>query len=109
MIFENTHAGGTQRVRVQLEGTASNWDAVGALVRLTAGGRTQTRQVAAGGSYLSDPGRMLDFGLGKEAEIDRVEVLWPSGQKTVLDHPEPTRGRIIVVTEPGISPTDSAK
>jgi hypothetical protein len=101
VVFQNTNSGRPQRVGVHLEGTASNWDAVGAVVRLTSGGRTQTRQVAAGGSYLSDPGRILDFGLGAEKEIDRVEVLWPSGQKTVLDHPEPRRGRI-VITEPGI-------
>jgi enediyne biosynthesis protein E4 len=54
--------------------------AVGARVRVTAGGRIQAAAVAAGGSYLSaSPGRLY-FGLGR-AQAARIEVEWPWGQK----------------------------
>ena len=84
---------------MRLEGTRSNWDAAGAVVRLTAGGVTQTRLVSAGTSFLSDGGRTVDFGYGAAKEIDRVEVLWPSGQKSVVEKPVPQR-RTIDMTEP---------
>ena len=104
VIYQNTNAGNPGRVRVRLEPTGSNWDAAGAIVRLTAGGRTQTRVVAAGSSFLSDPGRYLDFGYGTGTEIERLEVIWPSGQRSVLDKP-PVERRTIDVIEPA-SPAD---
>jgi hypothetical protein len=100
VIFENMNAGAPGWVRVVLQGTASNWDAVGAVVRLTAGGRTQTRQVVAGGSFLSDAGRGLDFGLGGAQAIDRIEVLWPSGRRSVTEAPAPRRGKITISEPP---------
>ena len=99
VIYQNTNAGNPGRVRIRLEGTGSNWDAAGAIVKLTADGRTQTRVVPAGSSFLSDGGRYLDFGYGTAKEIDRLEVIWPSGLKSVLDKPTAER-RTIDVTEP---------
>jgi len=74
-------------------------DAAGAVVKLTAGGKTQIRLVSAGGSFLSDAGRYVDFGYGTAKEIDRVEVIWPSGARSVLDKPTAER-RTIDITEP---------
>lgn len=112
VIYQNTNAGNPGRVRVRLEGTGSNWDAAGAIVKLTAGGRTQTRVVAAGGSFLSDGGRYVDFGYGTAGEIDTVEVIWPSGLRSVLDKPTADR-RTIDVTEPaspgGLPPPATGK
>lgn len=99
VIYQNTNAGNPGRVRVRLEGTGSNWDAAGAIVKLTADGKTQTRVVSAGSSFLSDGGRYVDFGYGTAKEIDRVEVIWPSGARSVLDKPSAER-RTIDVTEP---------
>jgi hypothetical protein len=59
-------------------------DAIGALVRLTAGGRTQVRQVQAAGGYLSQSSNTLHFGLGDAAAIDSVEVRWPDGRVQTL-------------------------
>jgi ASPIC and UnbV len=36
-------------------------------------------EVHAGGSYNSTNDTRLDFGLGSEATINKIEVLWPSG------------------------------
>jgi hypothetical protein len=68
---------------VKLEGTRSNRSGIGARVRLTAAGRTQTGEVRSGGSYLSQNDLRLHFGVGKAATIDRVEVEWPSGMHQV--------------------------
>ena len=67
-------------VLLKLEGSVSNRSAIGARVRLTAGGHTQTDEVRSGGSYLSQNDLRLHFGLGAAAKIDRIEIDWPSGR-----------------------------
>jgi hypothetical protein len=72
-------------VAFRLRGTKSNRDAIGAVVRLYQKGRILTRQVQAGGGYLSQCSRIVHFGLGNDPEIDRVEITWPSGIQQRLD------------------------
>ncbi len=69
---------------VRLIGTQSNRDGVGARLRLTAGGRTQLREVKAGSSYLGQNDMRQHFGLGTHATADRLEVKWPSGRVDVV-------------------------
>lgn len=64
---------------VRLEGTKSNRSAVGARVRVTANGRTQTAEVASGGSYASQHDFALPFGLGEATEAE-VEIRWLGGE-----------------------------
>jgi hypothetical protein len=66
-------------LQVQLEGTQSNRDAIGAVVTVESEGRKQIRQVAAGSGFLSTSSRVLHFGLGDSERIDSIEVRWPSG------------------------------
>jgi enediyne biosynthesis protein E4 len=79
VYLQNQTGGGGHWVTLQLEGTRSNRDAVGARVLLSAGGRTRTEQRAGGGSYQSGNDARLHFGLGSSDRIDRLEVRWPSG------------------------------
>ena len=67
-------------VELKLVGTASNRDAIGARVRLTAGGKTMMRQVEAGSGYASQMMLPLHFGLGRAERVDGIEIRWPSGQ-----------------------------
>jgi hypothetical protein len=66
-------------VGFRLRGTTSNRDAIGALVRVTAGGRTQVRLVQAAGGYLAQSSKTVHFGLGDAQRVDKCEVRWPSG------------------------------
>jgi enediyne biosynthesis protein E4 len=66
-------------VSFKLAGTRSNRDALGARIRVKAGGISQLREIAAGGSYLSQSDLRAHFGLGSTTRIDSVEVIWPSG------------------------------
>ncbi len=70
-------------ILLKLQGTRSNRSAIGAQVRVTAGGRTQIDEVRSGGSYLSQNDLRLHFGLAAAAIIDSVEILWPSGTKQI--------------------------
>jgi enediyne biosynthesis protein E4 len=71
---------------VRTIGTQSNRDGVGARLRLTAGTRTQIREVKAGSSYLGQNDLRAHFGLGAAAVADRLEVRWPSGRIEILQN-----------------------
>jgi hypothetical protein len=92
--------GGNRRnwVMIRLIGTTSNRDAIGARVRLTAGGKTQTRLRVSSSGYLSQGDHRLHFGLGDAARIDRIEIRWPSGKVQTLEGQRPNR--LITITEP---------
>jgi len=81
----------------RLRGTASNRDGIGARIRVTAGGKTQTSMVKSATGYLSQSQLPVVFGLGKSSAVDKVEVLWPSGTTQTVSSPAP--GRIHVVEE----------
>jgi hypothetical protein len=65
-------------------GTKTNRDAMGVRIRVVAGGTSQTREIAGGGSYLSQSDLRANFGLGKAKCAETVEINWPSGQKQVF-------------------------
>jgi len=81
-------------VAFRLRGTRSNRDAIGAVVRLyrrssgpvsRLGGREVLTRAGLGAcGYLAQSSRTLHFGLGERADIDRVEITWPSGLRQVL-------------------------
>jgi hypothetical protein len=70
-------------IELKLEGVRSNRSAIGARVRVTAGGFVQTAEVRSGGSYLSQSDLRLHFGLGRAVTVDKVEIEWPGGAKQV--------------------------
>src|SRR5581483_4148638 len=71
---------------LNLEGVKSNRSALGARVRLVAGGRSQMDEVRSGGSYLSQNDLRLHFGLGAANSADLVEIQWPDGATQRLNH-----------------------
>jgi hypothetical protein len=84
MVLRNRGIPGQHWVSFELAGTKSNRLAIGARVKLTSGGMTQTDQVRSGGSYLSQSDLRLHFGLGGASKIDSVEIRWPSGATDTL-------------------------
>jgi hypothetical protein len=84
MILRNRGVPGRHWVSFELAGTKSNRLAIGARVKVVAGGMTQTDEIHSGGSYLSQNDLRLHFGLNAAAKIDRVEIRWPSGKLDTL-------------------------
>jgi len=84
LLLHNTGGDGNHFLNLKLVGSKSNRDAMGARVRLTAGGITQLREVAGGGSYLSQSDLRAHFGLGAQIRVDVVEITWPSGLKQIF-------------------------
>src|SRR5262249_24159441 len=80
-VLHNDGGNGNHFANFRLVGSKSNRDAMGARIRITAGGISQIREIAGGGSYLSQSDLRANFGLGKSETIDLVEITWPSGLK----------------------------
>jgi hypothetical protein len=85
MILKNHGVPDRNWVSFNLAGTKSNRMAIGARVKIVAGGMTQTDEVHSGGSYLSQNDTRLHFGLGSAKKIDHVEIRWPSGVVETFD------------------------
>ena len=92
-----------------LQGTTSNRDAIGAKITVTSSGRSLTRWIAGGGSYLASHDKRVLVGLGSSTKPVDVEIRWPNGRvQHVSDLATRQYHRI---AEPGVpaSPTKSDK
>jgi len=47
--------------------------------------RHQVRQIKSGGGFLSFDSPIAHFGLGKYDIVNRVEIVWSTGEKTIID------------------------
>jgi hypothetical protein len=97
-------AAANRSLRFKLIGTKSNRDGIGATVRLTAGGETQTQMLRSGSSYLSASELVLTFGLGQHDKAEMIELRWPSGQVDRLSNVS-ARATISVTEGKGITST----
>ena len=75
-LLRNTSSGEGHWVKLRLRQPGGNPDALGALVRVTVGDRTQTFPIRCGTSFLGTDDPRLHVGLGA-ADRCRVEVRWP--------------------------------
>ncbi len=79
---------GNHFLNFRLTGTKSNRDAMGARIHVVTGTTSQIREIAGGGSYLSQSDLRANFGLGKAKRAEIVEISWPSGQRQVFRNVE---------------------
>ena len=83
---------------IQLRGTKSNRDGIGARVEVFAGGHRELQERVAGSGYLSQNEARLHFGLGAATSADKIVVRWPSGLVQTLEHV--SADRVLTVEEP---------
>jgi hypothetical protein len=79
-LLRNDGGNANNWLTVQLVGTKSNRDGIGASLKLTSEGFVQVEQAKGGMSYMSASDPRIHFGLGKRAKIASLEITWPSGQ-----------------------------
>ena len=71
---------------IDLEGTKSNRDGLGARIKVEANGVTQYNHATTSVGYGSSSDRRVHFGLGAATRVQKIEILWPSGiQQTILN------------------------
>ena len=74
-------AGGGYWLQVRLQGAGSNHDGLGARVALLRSGEPALwRRAHTDGSYLSASSPWVHFGLGENATVEGIGVLWPNGR-----------------------------
>jgi len=87
-VYENVSGQDANWTQLHLEGAGAaaggaNRSAIGALVRVTANGVTQTREVQGGhGTFGLQHDLDVTVGLGAACTIDRIEVIWPDAAGT---------------------------
>ena len=77
--FRNDWGVGRQAIAIELRGTRSNRDAIGARVEVWHAGKRIVKFLNAGSGYLSQHTKRLHFGLGDATMTGKVIVGWPSG------------------------------
>lgn len=81
VLLKNRYPHDNHWLQITLEGRESNRSALGAKLRLVAGGHIQIAQVGSQGSYLSQNSLVQHFGLGKATRVDSLVIQWPSGRR----------------------------
>ena len=81
VLLHNSGGNGNHFLNFKLQGKKSNRDAMGARVRVVTGTTSQIREIASGGSYLSQSDLRANFGIAKAKRAEAVEITWPSGQR----------------------------
>jgi hypothetical protein len=91
LLYRNIQPTGNHWVQLTLQGTRSNPLAAGTRLWVTAGGQTQVGFVNGGNGFASQSSFRVHFGLGQAAQIERLEVAWPSGAKQTFVNLQPDR------------------
>jgi hypothetical protein len=99
-VIRNEGGNHNHWIGLELQGKKSNRDGIGARVKLVlASGKAQYNLATTTASYLSAIDRRVFFGLGTEAKIKELEILWPSGVKQLVSNPAIDQFTKIVETE----------
>ena len=91
-------------IRLVLQGTKSNRDAIGAKVAVVAGNRTIYRQRKGGYSMEATNDPRVLVGIGPVARVEKVVIRWPSGIESTLENLEVDRDYKVVEPNKGSSP-----
>jgi hypothetical protein len=95
-LLENRTETDYHWLQLELVGTSSERDAIGATVTVTVGDRTMTRVVQTGDGYMSKNQSMLTFGLADRPRVEKVEIDWPTGNHQSFESLSANRCWLIV-------------
>jgi hypothetical protein len=85
-------------LQVELVGTTTNRDAVGARILAYADGKQQAREIVLGDGYGSQNSLRQHFGLGQCKQVEKLEVRWPRSG-TVQTFRNVAANQIVQITE----------
>jgi enediyne biosynthesis protein E4 len=99
-LYRNESAAANRVLRVQLAGSPSNRDGIGARVEVVIDdGRRLWQIVKTGSSYASQSELPLTFGLGPQGRVTAIRVTWPGGRVDALGPVD--ANQLVVVKEGG--------
>ena len=84
-VLYNVTAAAGHWIVLELEGTKSNRDGIGATVKLTSeSGHVQYNHVTTAVGYASSSDKRVHFGLGADRAAREIQIRWPTGGVQVL-------------------------
>ena len=95
-LYRNTGPGGTHWIGLRLLDRTGGRDAVGTVVLLESGGRTQRRDATPVSSYLSSSDPRVLFALAQSGTVTALHVRWPDGANESFDPLPADRYHVIV-------------
>lgn len=96
-LFVN-RGNGNGWIKVRLEGRRSGRNAYGARITVVAGDLVQHHETQSAHGYNSTNDPVITFGLGSRKAVERIEVVWPSGHRQVLERPR-LRSTVTIVED----------
>ncbi len=94
-LWENVSEPAKHWLRLRLQGTKSNRAGIGTRVSIDG----QHNQMTSSVGYASSSLAGVHFGLGGREQASRIEILWPSGTRQILENV--AADQVLTVTEPG--------
>jgi hypothetical protein len=92
---------GNHWIKVKTIGTKSNRSGIGTRIRCTTHPPDETKphvqidEVRSGGGYISQSDLRVNFGIGKAAKVDLLELFWPSGQVDTIKDLKPDQVYVV--------------
>jgi hypothetical protein len=83
-LFENVIGNRKSWIRIEPRAGHDGRTALGTKVKVTAGGRSQTKEFFVSPSYASGTLTDLHFGLGDAGRVEEIAVTWPGGRSQVF-------------------------
>ncbi|MCX7743359.1 MAG: FG-GAP-like repeat-containing protein [Flavobacteriales bacterium] len=83
-LWLNSTSNSNNFLTLNLKGTTSNKEGIGARAYIYGAWGVQTREVRSSESYGTLNSYSLHFGLGTATQVDSIVVRWPSGQKSKI-------------------------
>lgn len=88
-------------VKLDLRSNKTNKFAIGAKVKVYAGGKVYTQEVGAGRGQKMQKPYVLHFGIGQSQKIDKVEIRWPN-EKVYLTYQNLPINQITKIVQEGV-------
>jgi hypothetical protein len=93
-LWHNVSTEENHWIELKLLGTRSNRDGIGARIRIG----EQYNDMTSAVSYASSTLAPVHFGLGMDALVKPIEILWPSGKRQTISNVKPDQ--VLTVREP---------
>lgn len=81
-LYENRS--NNARIAIRLKGISPNTQSIGAKVELTGGEINQSKEIVAGGNYLSGSHQQVVFAAKGDKTDYTIAITWPDGSKSVI-------------------------
>jgi len=106
-LWMNDGVDGNNFITFQCEGTSSNVNGIGAIIKIYGPWGVQVREVRSGEAYGVMNTLDCHFGLGTATTVDSVHVFWPSGIEDIYEDVTANQFLPILEGETAVAPTVS--